>query len=70
LIYTADPQRTERTRAAVIDTMNGQNSALHAEPEKAFADDAVLKEFERVMHSVFHRSKHRFIFRVRTVQCA
>jgi hypothetical protein len=49
LTYTADPQRTERTRADVLDTMSGQNAALRARLEKAFAGDVILKEFDRVM---------------------
>ena len=47
--YTADPQRSERTRAAMIEVMGGSDRALRAELEKAFAYNAVLKEFERVM---------------------
>jgi hypothetical protein len=47
LTYTADPRQSDRIRAAMIDTVSGQNAATRAEMEKAFADDAVLKEFER-----------------------
>jgi hypothetical protein len=49
LIYTADPQQSDRIRVTMIDTMSGQNRATRADLEKAFADDAVLKEFERFM---------------------
>src|SRR5262245_2797559 len=58
LTYTADPQRSERTRAAVIDTMSGQDSVLRAELEKAFAGDAVLKEFERLMSASGYSSRN------------
>lgn len=49
LSYTADPQVTERTRVDVIEALSGQDAARRAELEKAFAGDAVLKEFDRVM---------------------
>ena len=49
LSYTADPQRSERTRAELIEAMSGSNAALRADLEKAFAGDAVLKQFDRVM---------------------
>jgi hypothetical protein len=47
--YTADPQRSERTRADVIEALSGSDAARRAELEQAFADNAVLKEFDRVM---------------------
>jgi hypothetical protein len=49
LTYTTDPQQSDRIRAAMIDAMSGQDQARRAEMEKAFADDAALKEFERFM---------------------
>ena len=49
LIYAPDPQRSARIRAEVIELMGGAYAALRAELEKAFADNAVLKEFDRVM---------------------
>jgi hypothetical protein len=49
LTYTADPRQSDRIRAAMIDTMSGQNPTTRADLEKAFADDAALKEFERFM---------------------
>jgi hypothetical protein len=47
LTYTADPRQSDRIRAVMIDTVSGQNATTRADMEKAFADDAVLKEFER-----------------------
>jgi hypothetical protein len=58
LSYTADPQRTARTRADVIDALSGQDTALRAELEDAFAGDAVLKEFDRVMSSNGYSSRN------------
>ena len=58
LNYTADPQRSERTRAEMIEAMSGSDAALRAELEKAFADDAVLKEFERVMSENGYSSRN------------
>jgi hypothetical protein len=56
--YTADPQRTERTRAKMIEIMSGGDAAQRAELEKAFADNAVLKEFERVMSENGYSSRN------------
>jgi hypothetical protein len=56
--YTADPQRTERTRAKMIELMSGGDAARRAELEKAFADNAVLKEFERVMSENGYSSRN------------
>ncbi|KRR26074.1 hypothetical protein CQ14_26640 [Bradyrhizobium lablabi] len=58
LNYTADPQRSERTRADVIKAISGSDAALRADLEKAFADDAVLKEFERVMAANGYSSRN------------
>jgi hypothetical protein len=49
LTYTTDPQQSDRIRAAMIDAMSGQDPARRAEMEKAFAENAALKEFERFM---------------------
>jgi hypothetical protein len=49
LSYTADPQVSERTRADLIEAASGSNTAMRSELEKAFAGDAVLKEFDRIM---------------------
>jgi hypothetical protein len=49
LTYTADPTQSDRIRVAMIDTMGGQNPATREQITKAFADDAMLKEFDRVM---------------------
>jgi hypothetical protein len=49
LTYTADPQVSAQMRAAAIDALSGQDASLHTELETAFADDAVLKQFERMM---------------------
>ena len=49
LTYTADPGQTDRIRAVMIDTIGGQDPAKRAQAEKAFADDVVLKEFERAV---------------------
>jgi len=49
LSFSPDPQRSERIRAEVIEVMGGTNAALRAELEKAFAGNAVLQEFERVL---------------------
>jgi hypothetical protein len=56
--YTADPQRTERTRAKMIEAMSGGDDAQRAELEKAFADNAVLREFERVMSENGYSSRN------------
>ena len=58
LTFTADPQRSERIRAEVIDTISAQNPALRAGAEKAFAGDAVLKEFDRVMTANGYSSRN------------
>jgi hypothetical protein len=58
LSYTADPQRSERTRADMIEVMGGTDAALRADLEKAFAGDAVLKEFERVMAASGYSSRN------------
>ena len=58
LSYTADPQRSERTRATMIEVMSGSDAALRAELERAFADNAVLKEFERVMSENGYSSRN------------
>jgi len=49
LTYTADPTQSDRIRVAMIDTMGGQNPATREQITQAFADDAMLKEFDRVM---------------------
>jgi hypothetical protein len=58
LTYTADPQQSDRIRAAMIDTVSGQNPATRADMEKAFADDAVLKEFEHFMSGRGYSSRN------------
>jgi hypothetical protein len=58
LTYTADPTQSDRIRVAMIDTMGGQNPATREQMTKAFADDAVLKEFDRVMSANGHSSRN------------
>jgi hypothetical protein len=58
LNYTADPQRSERIRADMIEVMSGSDAALRADLEKAFADNAVLKEFDRVMSASGYSSRN------------
>lgn len=58
LSYAADPQHSERIRAEMIRIMSGSDAALRAELEKAFADDAVLKEFDRVMSASGYSSRN------------
>ncbi len=58
LIYTADPTQSDRIRVAMIDTMGGQNPATREQMTKAFADDAVLKEFDRVMSANGYSSRN------------
>jgi hypothetical protein len=49
LTYTTDPQQSDQIRAAMLDAVSGESPEVRADIEKAFADDAVLKEFERFM---------------------
>jgi hypothetical protein len=49
LTYTADPAQSDRIRVAMIDIMGAQNPATREQMTKAFADDVMLKEFDRVM---------------------
>ena len=58
LSYTADPQQSERTRADMIEVLSGPDAALRADLEKAFADNAVLKEFERIMAANGYSSRN------------
>ena len=58
LTYTADPTQSDRIRVAMIDTMGGQNPATREQMTKAFADDAVLKEFDRVMSANGYSSRN------------
>jgi hypothetical protein len=58
LSYTADPQRSERIRAEVIELISGPDAALRAELEKAFAGGAVLKEFDRVLSTNGYSSRN------------
>ena len=58
LSYAADRQHSERIRAEMIRNMSGSDAALRAELEKAFADDAVLKEFDRVMSASGYSSRN------------
>ncbi|WFU16426.1 DUF6683 family protein [Bradyrhizobium sp. CB3481] len=58
LSYAADPQHSERIRAEMIRNMSGSDAALRAELERAFADDAVLKEFDRVMSASGYSSRN------------
>jgi hypothetical protein len=58
LTYTADPTQSDRIRLAMIDTMGGQNPATREQMTKAFADDAVLKEFDRVMSANGYSSRN------------
>ena len=58
LSYTADPQRSERIRAEMIEIMSGSDAALRAELENAFADNAVLKEFDRVVSANGYSSRN------------
>ena len=58
LTYTADPTQSDRIRVAMIDTMGGQNPATREQMTRAFADDAVLKEFDRVMSAHGHSSRN------------
>jgi hypothetical protein len=45
--YTPDPQVSAQVRADLIDSLSRQNAALRPLLEKAFANDAVLQQFER-----------------------
>jgi hypothetical protein len=58
LTYTVDPAQSDRIRVAMIDTMGGQNPATREQMTKAFADDAVLKEFDRVMSANGYSSRN------------
>jgi hypothetical protein len=58
LTYTADPTQSDRIRVAMINTMGGQNPATREQMTKAFADDAVLKEFDRVMSANGYSSRN------------
>ena len=58
LTYTADPTQSDRIRVAMIDTMGGQNPATREQMTKAFADDVVLKEFDRVMSANGYSSRN------------
>src|SRR5258707_11840830 len=58
LTYTADPTQSDRIRVAMIDTMGGQTPATREQMTKAFADDAVLKEFDRVMSANGYSSRN------------
>jgi len=58
LSYAADPQHSERIRTEMIRIMSGPDAALRAELEKAFADDAVLKEFDRLMFASGYSSRN------------
>jgi hypothetical protein len=58
LTYTADPTQSGRIRVAMIDTMGGQNPTTREQMTKAFADDAVLKEFDRVMSANGYSSRN------------
>jgi len=49
LSYAADPQHK---------VMGGSDAGLRAELEKAFADDAALKEFDRVMSANGYSSRN------------
>jgi hypothetical protein len=58
LSYAADPQHSERIRAEVIGSISGSDASLRAELEKTFADNAVLKEFDRVMSANGYSSRN------------
>ena len=58
LTYTADPTQSDRIRVAMIDTIGGQNPATREQMTKAFADDVVLKEFDRVMSANGYSSRN------------
>jgi hypothetical protein len=58
LTYTADPQQSDRIRAAMLDAVSGPAAATRADMEKAFADGAVLKEFERFMSGHGYSSRN------------
>jgi hypothetical protein len=49
LTYSADPASSDRTRAAVIDTLTRTSPQLRDQLEQAFAGNAVLKEFDSHM---------------------
>jgi hypothetical protein len=49
LTYTPDPQQSDRIRAVMITALSEQTPAARPAIEKAFAEDAMLKEFERAM---------------------
>jgi hypothetical protein len=58
LNYAADPQHSERIRAQMIEIMSRSDAALRADLEKAFADNAVLKEFDRIMSASGYSSRN------------
>ena len=58
LNYATDPQHSERIRAEMITNMSGSDAALRADLEKAFADNAVLKEFDRIMSASGYSSRN------------
>jgi hypothetical protein len=49
LIYTPDPQVTEKVRVSMIELGSATNPATRADWEKVTAGDAVLRDFETLM---------------------
>jgi Family of unknown function (DUF6683) len=58
LAYTPDPQLTEKIRLAMIDNVSAGNPESRPTWEKAFADDAVLREFESFMSAHGYSSRN------------
>jgi hypothetical protein len=58
LAYTPDPQLTEKIRLAMIDSVSAGNPESRPTWEKAFADDAVLREFESFMSAHGYSSRN------------
>ncbi len=56
LTYTPDPSLSERTRAAMIESVSQSNPALRAQVQQAFAGNAVLKTFDQFMSSLGYSS--------------
>jgi hypothetical protein len=51
LTYVADPRISEQVRGAMIAALSQQNPAMRPQMERAFANDAVLRNFDRFMRS-------------------
>jgi hypothetical protein len=60
LTYTPDPELSSEIRAGVIDVLAQESPHFRWQMQRTFAEDAVLKEFDRYMRAHGNYSSHNF----------